>query len=283
MAKKISVSVSGTVEQVIILSPPEVEAKIQSDITAALVPVNNSIEDNASRIDALESLGRFLSGWDSTTGLPTTNPPTGGTAQDPYMYKTGDWYEVVNVGATNFKPVGDSYNGSASTTAETDTVKVGYIYRYDGTAWQLVAITTPTVPLATASTPGIVKGNADHTVNASGELTHGAGTITKAMLQTAVQTSLGKADSALQSVPDATTSVKGIATLGATGGAATYARCETAVTNAANALSIANGKYTKPATGIPFSDLAADVQDLFGVVGGANYTLLSSDWVSGGK
>jgi len=46
--------------------------------------------------------------------------------------------------------------------------------------------------------------------------------IPKTDLASEVQTSLGKADSALQSVPDATSSVKGIAKLGASGGAAAY-------------------------------------------------------------
>ena len=43
------------------------------------------------RINALDARGRFLSGWDSQTGLATTNPP-----QSPYTYKNGDYFIVSN-------------------------------------------------------------------------------------------------------------------------------------------------------------------------------------------
>lgn len=91
--------------------------------------VTSSIQD---QIDALEGRGRFLSVWNSTTGLPTTNPGT-----LPYAYKTGDYYIVGTVGSTNYKPTGSSYTGAASSTAETATVAVNDVYYYDGTNWLL--------------------------------------------------------------------------------------------------------------------------------------------------
>lgn len=104
-----------------------------SDITSTelgyLDGVTSNIQD---QIDALEGRGRFLSVWNSTTGLPTTNPGT-----LPYAYKTGDYYIVGTVGTTNYKPNGSSYTGTASSTTETETVAVNDVYYYDGTNWLL--------------------------------------------------------------------------------------------------------------------------------------------------
>lgn len=104
-----------------------------SDITSTelgyLDGVTSNIQD---QIDALEGRGRFLSVWNSTTGLPETNPGT-----LPYTYKTGDYYIVGVVGATNYKPTGSSYTGTASSTAETGVVAVNDVYYYDGTNWLL--------------------------------------------------------------------------------------------------------------------------------------------------
>lgn len=104
-----------------------------SDITSTelgyLDGVTSNIQD---QIDALEGRGRFLSVWNSTTGLPTTNPGT-----LPYAYKTGDYYIVGTVGSTNYKPNGSSYTGTASSTVETETVAVNDVYYYDGTNWLL--------------------------------------------------------------------------------------------------------------------------------------------------
>ena len=104
-----------------------------SDITSTelgyLDGVTSNIQD---QIDALEGRGRFLSVWNSTTGLPVTNPGT-----LPYTYKTGDYYIVGTVGSTNYKPTGSSYTGTASSTTETATVAVNDVYYYDGTNWLL--------------------------------------------------------------------------------------------------------------------------------------------------
>lgn len=87
------------------------------------------------RITNLESMGKFLSTWDCSTGLPETNPPT-----LPYEYKTGDYFVISNVGTgTKYKPNGDEYDGNASTTVETETVNIGDFYIYDGTNWGLLS------------------------------------------------------------------------------------------------------------------------------------------------
>lgn len=84
------------------------------------------------RINNLQSIGRFLALWDCTTGLPETNP-----SGYPYEYHTGDYFRVSQVGATNYKPDGASYEGTASTTVTTEDVQVGDIWFYDGTSWNL--------------------------------------------------------------------------------------------------------------------------------------------------
>ena len=43
-------------------------------------------------IQNLLTIGRFLSNWDSATGLPVTNP-----SESPYAYKAWDYYRVSNV------------------------------------------------------------------------------------------------------------------------------------------------------------------------------------------
>lgn len=86
-------------------------------------------------ITHLQGIGRFLALWNATTGLAETNPPV-----SPYTYKTGDYFIVGVVGATNYKPSGSSYTtGVASTTVETATIAVGNVYYYDGTTWKLQA------------------------------------------------------------------------------------------------------------------------------------------------
>lgn len=82
------------------------------------------------RITSLEAVGRFLSVWNCTTGLPTSEPTT-----IPYVYKSGDYYRVGVVGSTNYRPSGQSYNRTASTTLATENVQIGDVYYYDGNAW----------------------------------------------------------------------------------------------------------------------------------------------------
>lgn len=86
------------------------------------------------QIDQLSSVGTFLSLWDCTTGLPTTDPTT-----NPYQYKIGTYYivdKVADAWGTNYRPKGSQYNAwVASTDVETEDVKVWDWYLYDGTVW----------------------------------------------------------------------------------------------------------------------------------------------------
>ena len=87
------------------------------------------------------SRGRFLSLWDCTTGLAETNPPI-----SPYEYKTGDYFVVGVVGATNYRPDGTAYVvGVPSATVETAEVAVDDTYFFDGTTWKLQSNSNKTV------------------------------------------------------------------------------------------------------------------------------------------
>ena len=108
------------------------------------------VEDNNvyswERIDVQPggSRGRFLAIWNCTTGLAESNPPS-----SPYPYATGDYFIVGTVGVTNYKPSGSSYViGIASTTVETNEVKVDDTYYFDGTNWKLQSNTSKTVSFA---------------------------------------------------------------------------------------------------------------------------------------
>ena len=100
--------------------------------------VNKDIDPLQQQINHLQTIGRFLSFWDATTGLAQTNPQT-----SPYIYQTGDYFRVGVVasgGGTNYKPSGSSYTtGVASTVVETEPLSVGQVYYYDGTNWALAA------------------------------------------------------------------------------------------------------------------------------------------------
>lgn len=115
-----------------------------SDITTTELGYLDGVTSNIqNQLDALEGRGRFLSTWNASTGLPTTNPGT-----LPYTYKTGDYYIVSVVGSTNYKPTGSSYTGTASTTTESATLAVNDTYYYDGTNWVLQKNTTTEVTFA---------------------------------------------------------------------------------------------------------------------------------------
>ena len=100
--------------------------------------VSKDIDPLQQQINHLQTIGRFLSFWDATTGLAQTNPQT-----SPYVYQTGDYFRVGVVagpGGTNYKPSGSSYViGQASTTVETERLSVGQVYYYDGANWALAA------------------------------------------------------------------------------------------------------------------------------------------------
>lgn len=98
---------------------------------------------NWERIDVQPggSRGRFLALWDCTTGLAESNPPI-----SPYEYKTGDYFVVGVVGATNYRPDGAQYViGVPSTTVETAEVAVDDTYFFDGTQWKLQSNSNKTV------------------------------------------------------------------------------------------------------------------------------------------
>lgn len=103
-----------------------------------LALVNADINPLQQQINHLQTIGRFLSFWDATTGLAQTNPQT-----SPYIYQTGDYFRVGVVasgGGINYKPSGSSYTiGVASTVVETEPLTVGQVYYYDGTNWALAA------------------------------------------------------------------------------------------------------------------------------------------------
>ena len=98
------------------------------------------------QINELKSMWRFLSTWDCITGLPTTDP-----VDDPYDYRIWDYYIVSVVGSTNYRPYWDTYIAwVASTTVETDTVKVSDWYLYDWQHWILQKQNQITINVDTA-------------------------------------------------------------------------------------------------------------------------------------
>ena len=111
--------------------------------TTELGYLSGATSNIQTQIDNLEARGRFLSVWNSTTGLPETNPGT-----LPFVYKTGDYYIVGVTGTTNYKPTGSSYTGTASSTIETNIVAANDVYYYDGTNWILQVNTQREVTFA---------------------------------------------------------------------------------------------------------------------------------------
>mgnify|MGYP003292106572 CR=1 FL=1 len=111
-----------------------VDALNSTSTTSALSANQWKVLDD--KIADLQAMGRFLSLWDSVTGLPVSFP-----LSTPYTYKTWDYYLVSAVSSANppvnYKPNGSSYTGTASSTTESDEVEVGDMYIYDGSAWLL--------------------------------------------------------------------------------------------------------------------------------------------------
>lgn len=97
-------------------------------------------------IQNIQSRGRYLSNWNCVTWLATTNP-----VDNPYTYRTWDYYLVWVVAQlwwTNYRPDGSQYIiNQASTTVETETVKVSDMYIYDGTNWVLLVNTEREIPI----------------------------------------------------------------------------------------------------------------------------------------
>ena len=138
----------GTLENVItgknLLSSNDVKNNVTSTDTDKPLSANMGKELN-DRIQNLASIGKYLAMWDSTTGLPTTNPVT-----MPYTYTTGDYYVISKIGETNYMPNGATYSGTASTTeyTGTDELNIGDFFYYDGTVWSLMKNTGKTVAFA---------------------------------------------------------------------------------------------------------------------------------------
>lgn len=86
-----------------------------------------------NQIDALSGLGKFLSLWDWETWLPISFP-----LSTPYEYHTWDWY-MINVvdNTTNYRPDWTEFDGTASSTVETQATEIGDVYIYDWTTFLL--------------------------------------------------------------------------------------------------------------------------------------------------
>lgn len=127
--------------RVVSLAIPEVEDNLDSiSSTNALSAKQGRVLYN--RIKNLEWLGKFLSNWDSTTWMPTTNP----TAL-PYEYHSWDYYIVGRVGITNYRPDWISYRWIPSTVVESEEVKVWDFYFFNGSTWELLLNTDRQIPI----------------------------------------------------------------------------------------------------------------------------------------
>jgi len=181
----------------------ETSARISADAAlSAAIAAETSARASAdsafdTRVKALESKGRYLSTWDSTTGLPETYPQDSQFVSGKYMYKAGDYYIVNKVaasGSTNYMPDG-TYITKEGTTytvpkkAYTGTLNLGDQFQFDGTSWQHIASAT-TVAFAN------IQGDAEENGNLKGKL--------DAKLDKATATVAGvKFDTSTQNVPTA--------------------------------------------------------------------------------
>jgi len=127
--------------RVVSLAIPEVEDNLDSiSSTNALSAKQGRVLYN--RIKNLEGLGKFLSNWDSTTWMPTTNPQA-----IPYEYHSWDYYIVGRVGATNYRPDWTSYRWIPSTVVESEEVKVWDFYFFNWATWELLLNTDRQIPI----------------------------------------------------------------------------------------------------------------------------------------
>ena len=98
-------------------------------------------------IDDLMAQWKFLSLWNCDTWQPISFP-----LDTPYTYSTWDYFmvEVLDSGdpATNYRPNGSSYSGTASSTVETWEVAVWDYYVYDWAVWLLASNHWKTVSFA---------------------------------------------------------------------------------------------------------------------------------------
>lgn len=111
------------------------------------------------RVQNLEARGRYLSGWNCTTGKPNTYPPVpSGQTSYTYTYKTGDYFVVTNATtgsatSANKKPSGTTVSttdGGATWTISSvsdggNVIAIGDYYIYDGNGtWNLIHTDTNT-------------------------------------------------------------------------------------------------------------------------------------------
>ena len=98
------------------------------------------------QINAVSWIGKFLSTWNCTTWLPSTNPQ-----EDPYTYKVWDYYVVSAVWATNYKPHWGTFTQWVpSTTVETEAVWVNDKYYFDWADWVRIPDTSIQISIDTA-------------------------------------------------------------------------------------------------------------------------------------
>lgn len=133
-AKVSDVKINGTSVVTTGVATLTITDNVTSTSTAEALSANQGKVLN-DRINSLSTIGRYLSQWNCSTGLPATNP-----TENPYTYKSGDYYVVGTVATApskNYKPTGTQYDRTASTTEETAGVSVGDVYHFDGTSWTL--------------------------------------------------------------------------------------------------------------------------------------------------
>lgn len=138
---------------------------VYADISVPEVANNTSTTDSTMALSALmwkelqdqinniNMIWRFLSIWNCTTWLPSTNPQ-----ESPYTYHTWDYYIIWAVSnSTNYRPDWWTYTSWVpSTTVETATVNVWDMYFFDWQNWILKLFSWQTMPvdnvLSTTST-----------------------------------------------------------------------------------------------------------------------------------
>ncbi|MCQ2351252.1 MAG: hypothetical protein MJ003_04685 [Paludibacteraceae bacterium] len=201
----------------------------ETDVLAAKVGKNLQEE-----IEDLQAIGKFLSIWDCTTGLPQTNPKV-----SPYLYKTGDYYLIGLIGDTNYKPDGISYTaGVASSVVDTTDVAIGDMYIYDGTVWKL---------LLNHSRQFVVD-NALSTMSTNPVqnkvITEAIATKTDKNEFTAVQTTANQALGAANNANAAAVAAQGTANTALGNANNAYALADTANGKATDAQGTANNAYT---------------------------------------
>ena len=125
--------------------PNVINSLTSTSTTDALSAAQGKILDD--KISDLMAQWKFLSLWNCTTWLPMSFP-----LDIPYTYSTWDYFMVEVVSSAtppvNYRPVGSSYNWTASSTTESDEVDVWDYYVYDWSIWLLASNHWKTVTFA---------------------------------------------------------------------------------------------------------------------------------------